>query len=153
MRSHEYLNGRREAIKWAVSWLRDRAAEMNDPDPKAKQILYSASFNLGVNAKHSILSQPDPRDAEITRLEDENFALSADQCDDGYGDEWGNHQCRRVDAAVKEAEELAIKLSERDAEIRKLREALQEIEEDTWATAFWLRTTARAALSTPQQEP
>ena len=40
-------------------------------------------------------------------LEDENFALAANQCHDGYGDEWGNHRCRAIDRAVSECEFLA----------------------------------------------
>ena len=30
-RTPQYMQGRREAIKWAVTWLHDRANEMNDP--------------------------------------------------------------------------------------------------------------------------
>jgi len=49
-RSHEYNNGRREGIKWAIMWLHARAKEMNDPHAVA--VLNSAAFNMGVDAKH-----------------------------------------------------------------------------------------------------
>jgi hypothetical protein len=37
--------------------------------------------------------------ALIARLHAENFALAANQCHAGYGDEYGNHRCRDQDAA------------------------------------------------------
>lgn len=37
-------------IRYAITWLHKRANEMNDP--KAKQILDSAAFNLGVEHSH-----------------------------------------------------------------------------------------------------
>ena len=53
------------------------------------------------------------RCAEVTEaLEEENFALAANQCDDGYGDEWGNHRCRAIDRAVSECEFLAKRATE-----------------------------------------
>lgn len=36
--------------------------------------------------------------ARIEHLEKENFALAANQCHAGYGDEWGNHRCEKIDA-------------------------------------------------------
>ena len=54
MRSQQWLDGRRNGIKFAVSWLRDRAQRMRDEH--ARQILYSASFNLGKDAKTSVRS-------------------------------------------------------------------------------------------------
>ncbi len=56
-RSPEYLNGRREAIKWAVTWLHERAAQMGDPIAVA--ILNAAAFNMGVDAKRR-MAPPDP---------------------------------------------------------------------------------------------
>lgn len=53
MRSDDYHNGRREAIKWAVTWLHDKAKSMNDPH--AKNILNVAAFCMGQDAKrHSV---------------------------------------------------------------------------------------------------
>jgi hypothetical protein len=92
--------------------------------------------------------------AEIARLEAENFALAADQCDDGYGDEWGNHQCRRVDEAVGECANLAKIVTAKDAVIARLREALEFISDEdnaevpTRETAVGhLQSVARAALA------
>ena len=55
MRSQQWIDGRRNGIKFAVSWLRDRAYRMHDEH--ARQVLYSASFNLGNDAKTSICSE------------------------------------------------------------------------------------------------
>jgi hypothetical protein len=49
----------------------------------------------------------DKRIHDTDALRAENFALAANQCDDGYGDEWGNHRCRAIDRAVSECEFLA----------------------------------------------
>lgn len=38
--------------------------------------------------------------ARIAELERETFALAADQCHAGYGDDFGNHRCKEVDAAM-----------------------------------------------------
>jgi chromosome segregation ATPase len=35
------------------------------------------------------------------RIEEENFALAANQCHAGYSDEGGSHRCREVDAAIE----------------------------------------------------
>ena len=48
-RSLEYTQGKRAGIKWAISWLHERAIEMSDP--AAKAILNTAAFNMGVEAK------------------------------------------------------------------------------------------------------
>lgn len=37
-------------IRFAIAWLHERAREMNDP--KAKQVLNSAAFSLGVEHAH-----------------------------------------------------------------------------------------------------
>lgn len=49
-RSHQWEDGRRNGIKWAITWLHNRAKQMKDP--RAVQILDSAAFNLGARAKH-----------------------------------------------------------------------------------------------------
>lgn len=47
---------------------------------------------------------------KLVEAERENFALAANQCHAGYGDEYGNHCCREQDA-------LKAKLAEAQAEI------------------------------------
>jgi hypothetical protein len=42
--------------------------------------------------------------AEVKRLEDENFALAANQCHDGYAGEYGHHMCREVELLKQEIE-------------------------------------------------
>ena len=44
-RSSEFRDGHRMALKAAITWLHAEAASMNDP--KARDILNSAAFNLG----------------------------------------------------------------------------------------------------------
>lgn len=41
----EYDRGRRDGIRWAITWLHLRGETMNDP--KAKAILDAAAFNMG----------------------------------------------------------------------------------------------------------
>lgn len=48
-RSHDWEAGRRNGIKWAITWLHVRANEMGDSHAKA--ILNTAGFNMGVDAK------------------------------------------------------------------------------------------------------
>lgn len=55
-RSAAWKDGRRNGIKWAITWLHKRANEMNDPH--AKIVLDCAAFNMGVEAK----LQPDESD-------------------------------------------------------------------------------------------
>lgn len=50
-RSHQWEQGRRNGVRWAVTWLHNRALEMNDP--RAVLILNSAAFNLGARAKRN----------------------------------------------------------------------------------------------------
>jgi hypothetical protein len=45
MASHERKLGRRDGIRFAITWLHKRAEEMNDPH--AKLVLNSAATNLG----------------------------------------------------------------------------------------------------------
>jgi hypothetical protein len=40
----------------------------------------------------------------IGRLENENFALAANQCHDGYAGEYGHHMCREVEQLKAEIE-------------------------------------------------
>lgn len=48
-RSHPYRQGHRNGIKAAIAWLEREARKMNDP--KAQQVLFSASFSLGTDAR------------------------------------------------------------------------------------------------------
>ncbi len=57
MRSPEYLNGRREGVKWAVTWLHKRAGAMNDWHAQA--ILNTAAFNMGFDAKQQNIDTPE----------------------------------------------------------------------------------------------
>ena len=50
-RSHDYHNAKREAIKWAVTWLHNRAKTMNDPH--AASILNAAALHMGLDAKRN----------------------------------------------------------------------------------------------------
>lgn len=61
-RSPEYTQGYRAAVKWAITWLHQRANEMNDPH--AKQILDARAFEMGVDAKRK---QEPGNDARRTR--------------------------------------------------------------------------------------
>jgi ABC-type proline/glycine betaine transport system substrate-binding protein len=74
---------------------------------------------------------PDPTDihaliASWRDLVAENFALAANQCHDGYGDEWGNHCCRSIDKAVSECEFLAKEYEALRAQNAALVAALEE---------------------------
>ena len=48
MRSEQYNEGRRNGVKWAVTWLHQRALEMNDQH--ARQILNLAATDMGKEA-------------------------------------------------------------------------------------------------------
>lgn len=48
-RSSQYEQGRRNGVKWAVTWLHERAALMNDPSARAA--LNVAADLLGNKAK------------------------------------------------------------------------------------------------------
>jgi hypothetical protein len=45
MATHERKLGRRDGIRYAITWLHKRAEGMNDPN--ARQVLNSAATNLG----------------------------------------------------------------------------------------------------------
>lgn len=49
MDAGDRANGFRDGMRYAVTWLHDRANEMNDP--WAKAVLNTAAFNLGVEGK------------------------------------------------------------------------------------------------------
>ena len=42
----EYDRGFNDGLRWAVTWLHNNAAEMNDP--RARNLLNNAAFGLGV---------------------------------------------------------------------------------------------------------
>lgn len=48
-RPPQYLQGRREALKWAVTWLYAHAESMNDPHARA--ILNSAAYGMGQDVR------------------------------------------------------------------------------------------------------
>ena len=53
MNAGERANGFRDGMRYAVTWLHDRAKEMNDP--WAKAVLNTAAFNLGVEGKQGTI--------------------------------------------------------------------------------------------------
>lgn len=53
---------------------------------------------------HEAATALEAKDAEISSLRAECFKLAADTCHAGYGDEYGHHRCREVDAAEARAE-------------------------------------------------
>lgn len=61
-RSSQFKQGRRKGIKWAVTWLHRRAAEMNDPH--ARLVLNSAAFGIGWQAKRLPPVKPRQKPAE-----------------------------------------------------------------------------------------
>jgi hypothetical protein len=73
-RSEQYLDGRRNAIKWATTWLHRRAKAMNDP--AATAILHSAAYQFANDAKE-FLSR-----ADAAKPDCENCEF------------WGGSECR-----------------------------------------------------------
>lgn len=49
MQVPDHARGFRDGLRYAVTWLHERANEMNDP--WAKAVLNTAAFNLGVDGK------------------------------------------------------------------------------------------------------
>jgi hypothetical protein len=48
-RSEQYMQGRREAIKWAVTWLHAKAERMNDT--RAAEVLNVAATDIGAETR------------------------------------------------------------------------------------------------------
>lgn len=59
-----YERGTRDGLRWAVTWLHERANKMSDPH--AKQVLHSAAFSLGVEASR-MRSGEDAKDGKAKR--------------------------------------------------------------------------------------
>lgn len=53
MNPGDRANGFRDGMRFAVTWLHERAKEMNDP--WAKSVLNTAAFNLGVEGKSNTI--------------------------------------------------------------------------------------------------
>lgn len=47
-----YARGRRDGIRWAITWLHERAKQMNDPN--AVSVLNTAAFNMGTDASPKV---------------------------------------------------------------------------------------------------
>jgi len=62
MGSEDFKRGQAAGKRWAVTWLHDRAKEMNDPH--ARQVLNSAGFNMGVAAKKAEIVDDTPTPAQ-----------------------------------------------------------------------------------------
>lgn len=54
MRSQQYRDGKRAALKWAVEWLHKQAKKMDDP--KARGIMNRTALELGI-AKREYLGR------------------------------------------------------------------------------------------------
>lgn len=63
-RKPDYDRGRDDGLRWAVTWLHNRAKEM--VDWHATVVLNSAAFNLGVEIKRPKISPPPEQRAAIT---------------------------------------------------------------------------------------
>lgn len=61
----EFERGKRAGIKWAVSWIHARAAEMNDS--LAKAVLNTAAYNMSTEGKTTQIVEPPPRDLSDER--------------------------------------------------------------------------------------
>lgn len=59
-RSPEYTQGRRAGVKWAITWLHERAKEMNDQ--VCKNHLNEAAFNMGHDAKRAVFTDEQPKE-------------------------------------------------------------------------------------------
>lgn len=57
----------------------------------------------------------DDAESRILLLEKENFALAANQCHAGYGDDYGNHRCEKIDS-LKDALHGLIEAVELDSD-------------------------------------
>ncbi len=55
-----YKRGYRDGLRWAVTWLHTRAAEMNDPQCKAW--CNSAATNLGWDIEKKMILLADPQE-------------------------------------------------------------------------------------------
>ena len=51
----DYDRGRRDGIRWAITWLHERAKEMNDP--KATAILNTAAFNMSTDVSPKVAAR------------------------------------------------------------------------------------------------
>jgi len=60
MRSQQYKDGQRSALKWAVEWFHKQANRMDDP--QAKAIMNQTAFELGV-AKKEFLRKSEEKDS------------------------------------------------------------------------------------------
>lgn len=74
---------------------------------------------------HDLASALEALSAELDQEREAAFALSADQCEGGYGDEHGNHRCTLVDEASARAAALSAELErvtrERDRIVAAIR--------------------------------
>jgi len=74
--------------------------------------------------RDSLAAENERLTAELRRVEADNFALAANQCAGGYGDDYGNHRCRLVETAEGERN-LAESARERsEAALANLRKAM-----------------------------
>lgn len=100
-RSEQHIQGKRAGLKWAITWLHQRALTMNDPH--ARGILNSAAFDLGIEIRTDNL-RPIPEEGSDgirwARVNAEPFEYAIQQ--GRHGDEFvkllnGTHLRRSTD--------------------------------------------------------
>jgi hypothetical protein len=64
-RSSQYMQGRREALKWAITFLHAKAEEMNDP--KAWRLLNLAASDIGNEVRGGQLRKINRKSADRWR--------------------------------------------------------------------------------------
>jgi hypothetical protein len=60
-----YQRGRRDGIRWAVTWLHSRAKEMSDP--KARSVLETVAYNMGTEASPKVAQKRDALQKSLTK--------------------------------------------------------------------------------------
>src|SRR3990167_488698 len=84
----------------------------------------TAAIRKRIRASHSVIdalnlcNALDEARTERDEYKRETFHMAADQCHDGYPDEYWHHRCREVDAANARAERA-------EALLREARDALE----------------------------
>jgi hypothetical protein len=87
--------------------------------------------------------------AAIKALREENFALAANQCHDGYGDEYGNHRCRKIDTLQADSIRHQRTIKYAEARIAELEEGLRKIDKHIYndnGDVTWSPLTIRARI-------
>ena len=129
---------------------------LRSPDKDERRV--EAAFRIASELEklRITLLQPAPAQSREDALRAECFALAADQCHAGYGDEWGNHRCKYQDeiAAIKSREDALREALERTTTIL---DAFGNLPDEQMSPEAWIHyeaedaiTAARAALRADQ---